>query len=149
VGGTSATWLRLVTGATPRSVPKTRSILGRKKFIFTSWTLRWVHIFFLDNKLSNWTPWIVELTIPVGADPAMKLEEEEEEESLSRTQSSLRHWIPDTWAPWLFSFGGLFHFLLYSFWLNFKRNQDYKIENSILLDSTWVDPRSKHIIWYT
>ena len=45
-------------------------------------------------------------------------------------------------------------FLLYLFWLNlwkiilnYKKN--HKIENPILLDSTWVDLCIEHIIWYT
>ena len=30
-----------------------------------------------------------------------------------------------------------------------KSQKNSKIENQILLDSTWVDPHSKHIIWFS
>ena len=43
-----------------------------------------------------------------------------------------------------------FMFILTKTLKNYSKSQiNYKIENLILLDSTWVDIRSEYIIWYT
>ena len=46
-----------------------------------------------------------------------------------------------------FSFLKKFQLNLWKIIVNHKKN--HKIENPILLDSTWVDIRSEYIIWYT
>jgi hypothetical protein len=43
-----------------------------------------------------------------------------------------------------------FLFILSKYLKNHNKSQkNYKIKNTILLDSTWVELHSKHIIWYT